>query len=139
MIKGTNAEFGFNIPYPYSELSDIKILFWQPENKGPSPDRSLPITKSFLQCFSRSEKQFSTILDCEETDRFSDKRKAYVEMRATTKSGISFGSKPRAITVYTSNIGFSPTQALEEYITFDGADISSESSDEIVIVDARNI
>lgn len=101
MIKGTNAQFIFKLPYNYSELESVKITFWQPENNGPADNRPLPIIKVLEQC-SETDKpdELSITLNQEETLRFSELRKAYVQLRAQTIDGIPIASKKRPITVY---------------------------------------
>lgn len=102
MIRGTNAQFKFNLPYQYSDLEVVQIVFWQPENNGPSIDRPLPITKILAQCSPSEENpyQLSVTLNQEETLRFSEDRKAFVQLRATTYDGIPIANKKQSITVY---------------------------------------
>ena len=101
MIRGTNAQFKFNIPYDCSDLKIVKITFWQPGNKGISTDRPLPIIKLLSQCnFTDNPNEIAVTLNQEETLRFSDKYKAYVQLRATCKDGNTFASKQEQITVY---------------------------------------
>ena len=47
-----------------------------------------------------SPKELIVILNVEETLRFKDDRKAYVQMRASAISGLPFGNNPEIITVY---------------------------------------
>jgi hypothetical protein len=101
MIRGTNAEFRFKLPYDFSELSAIKITFWQDNNNGPSSDRPLPIVKIREQCSPGDQPNIcSVILNQEETLRFTDKRKANVQLRATTTTGIPIASPQQLIAVY---------------------------------------
>lgn len=101
MIRGTNAQFKFNIPYDCSDLSLVKITFWQPGNQGVSADRPLPIVKVLGQCnTTNNPNEIVITLNQEETLRFSDKTKAYVQLRASCKDGVTFGSKKQEITVY---------------------------------------
>ena len=101
MIRGTNAQFKFKLPYNYSELSVVKIVFWQDDNDGPSLSRPLPIVKVLSQCSQcDSPKEISITLNQEETLRFVDDRKAYVQLRGATIDGINFGNKKTPITVY---------------------------------------
>lgn len=101
MIRGTNAQFKFKLPYDYSEIEIARITFWQPENLGPDPRRPLPIIKVLDQCSPTDvPKELSVTLNQEETLRFEEDRKAYVQLRAKTFSGIPIASKQRLITVY---------------------------------------
>ena len=101
MIRGTNAQFKFRLPYNFSELETVKISFWQPDNNGPALDRPLPIVKILQQC-SQSDvpNELCVTLNQEETLRFVDDRKAYVQLRAATFDGIPIASKEKMITVY---------------------------------------
>lgn len=101
MIRGTNAQFKFNLPYQYSDLEVATITFWQPENNGPSIDRPLPIKKILAQCSpSDNPYQLCVTLNQEETLRFTEERKAFVQLRATTYDGIPVANKKQPITVY---------------------------------------
>ena len=101
MIRGTNAQFKFRLPYNFSELEVAKIVFWQPENAGPDINRPLPITKILEQCTPTNiPNELCVTLNQEETLRFVDDRRAYVQLRATTIDGIPIASKAKMITVY---------------------------------------
>ena len=101
MIRGTNAQFKFRLPYNYSELDTIKIVFWQPANNGPDSSRPLPIIKVLPQCSpTEIPNELSVTLNQEETLRFSEDRKAYVQLRGTTFEGIPIASREKQITVY---------------------------------------
>lgn len=101
MIRGTNAQFKFKLPYKYYELSMVQITFWQSNNNGPSIDRPLPIVKILEQCSpSNIANELWVTLNQEETLRFEDDRKAYVQLRGTTVDGIPFASKQQTVTVY---------------------------------------
>lgn len=101
MIRGTNAQFKFRLPYNCYEIQVVKIVFWQPENRGPTADRPLPITKILNQCsFTEIPNEIVVTLNQEETLRFVDNRKAYVQLRATTFDGVPIASKQKLITVH---------------------------------------
>ena len=101
MIRGTTACFKFILPYNYDELDTVNITFWQPYNKGPANDRPLPIVKMLNQCMPTNiSNELMVSLNPEETLRFSEKRKAYVQLLATSIEGARFGSKKREVTVY---------------------------------------
>lgn len=101
MIRGTNAEFRFKLPYDYDELSAVQIVFWQDNNSGPSNQRPLPIYKAKPQCIKGDAPNILCVtLHQEETLRFTEKRKAKVQLRATTTTGTPIACKEQLITVY---------------------------------------
>ena len=103
MIRGTTQDFKFKMPYDYDDVPLITIVFWQKNNNGPEESRPLPITKYHDDCMvsENNNKEITVTLLPEETARFLDDRKAYVQLTGTTASGIRFGnSPPREITVY---------------------------------------
>ena len=101
MIRGTTAQFMFKLPYNFSELELVQITFWQPNNNGPAQDRPLPIVKVLSQCQATDDpKELRVTLTQEETLRFSDKYKAYTQLRAVGPESQSFASKAEMITVY---------------------------------------
>jgi hypothetical protein len=130
MIRGTNAQYTFNLPYNFADVKIVEITFWQKENDGPSSDRPLPIIKVLKQCSPTDKpKQLSVTLNQEETLRFSDKRKAYVQCRGETLSGIPFASLEKLITVYPvyddSILGeeILPTPTSDGWVYLDGSTI----------------
>lgn len=101
MIRGTNAQFKFILPYAYSELTTVRIVFWQTNNDGPSIDRPLPIVKTLDYCAPTSvANELTVTLNQEETLRFSDERKASCQLWGETKEGVPFASKERLVAVY---------------------------------------
>lgn len=101
MVRGTTAQFKFKLPYDYSALSVVKIMFWQPGNSGPSLSRPLPITKILDQCSQgENPNELTIVLTEEETLRFSDKIKAYVQLKAKSIDGNAFASKQELIAIY---------------------------------------
>lgn len=130
MIRGTNAQFKFKLPYNYSEIASVKIIFWQDGNDGPSSARPLPIVKILGQCNKTEiDNELSVTLNQEETLRFADDRKAYVQLRATTTDDIPIASKKHMITVYPvyddSILGedLLPTPSYDGWIYLDGSTI----------------
>lgn len=132
MIRGTTAQFKFNVPYNYEDITWITITFWQPGNNGPTNNRPLPIVKSKNDCKTSSNpNEVCVELTSEETLRFSDKMKAYVQLRAQA-SGNTFASKQEMITVYPiygdddSNLGDPDLPAADEdgWIILDGYPIT---------------
>ena len=128
MVRGTTAQFKFKLPYNYSDLSLAKIVFWQPGNNGPSETRPLPIVKVLNQCsvFNNSN-EISITLTEEETLRFSEKSKAYVQLKAKCIDGNTFASKKEVITiypVYDDNIledEILPTPSDDGWVVLDGS------------------
>ena len=130
MIRGTTAQFKFDLPYKYNELLNAKIVFWQPGNNGPSNDRPLPIAKVLEQCTqSLNPCELCVTLNQEETLRFSEKRKAYVQLIAGTSDGNAFASKQEEITVYPIYSDdiiddmVTPAPEYDGFIIFDGGKI----------------
>jgi hypothetical protein len=102
MIRGTTAQFRFNMPYPFKELDWATVKFWQEGNDG-TPTAPLPITKKLGQCTSTDDPyELCVSLTSEETMRFSDERKAKVQLRAHA-NGSTFASRETLITVYPIN------------------------------------
>lgn len=130
MVRGTTAQFKFKLPYDYTELEVVKIMFWQPGNHGPSETRPLPIVKVLQQC-KRCEnpREISVILTEEETLRFSEKTKAYVQLRARNNEDNAFATKQEEITVY----------PVYEDVTLDESLIPTPGFDGIVILDGHYI
>lgn len=130
MIRGTNAQFKFEIPYDFSELTYVNIMFWQDGNDGPDVNRPLPIRKIKDDCkWYAIDKQVVVDLSPEETARFVDDRKAKVQLSATTGTGIRFASKERIITVYPMYLDdpvfgdITPPTEIKELIIADGGNI----------------
>ena len=101
MIKGPTTQFKFLIPCDFSELQTVSITFWQEDYYGISEERKLPIVKVKEQCTTAgSQRELCVTLNQEETLRFTEERKAYVQFRAKAIDGSSYGMKKREITVY---------------------------------------
>ena len=101
MIRGTTAQFKFKLPYNFNTLIAAKFMAWQDHNEGPSPSRPLPIIKTLKQCSQgNSENELLVTLSKEETLRFEDDRKAYVQLFGKVIGAPAFGCKPRLVTVY---------------------------------------
>lgn len=136
MIRGTTAQFKFRMPYSIKDISVIKITFWQENYDGPSKIRPLPIIKSKSQCVQNIfNNEILVCLDSEETLRFKDDRKAYVQLQGKTVSGSKFGSKKGLITVYPvyddsildDNITPTPTPEDNGLIILDGNAIKQDA------------
>ena len=125
MIRGTTAQFKFKLPYKFSELNPIKIVFWQPGNN----DRYLPIEKTETHCSQSDDDEYCLCvsLDPKETMRFSDKLKARVQLRAY-HNGAAFASRQQLITVYPINDEVIDTELPEPdgegWVILDGENIT---------------
>lgn len=101
MVRGTTAQFKFKLPYDFAELAVVKIVFWQPGNSGIDETRPLPIVKVLDQCNAcENPKELSVVLTEEETLRFSEKTKAYVQLKARNHEDNVFATKQEDITIY---------------------------------------
>lgn len=129
MIKGTTTQFRFYIPCDFSAIEYMSITFWQEGYYGPADNRRLPIIKEKAQCTTlNSPRTVCVTLNREETLRFSEDRKAYVQFRATASDGTSYATKKREITVYPvyddSLIeDVAPTPDFDGYIILDGLSV----------------
>ena len=101
MIRGTTAQFKFKLPCTKDELMWATIKFWQRGNAG-TVQAPLPITKQLINCDTTDDQtELCVSLTAEETARFSDKRKAYVQLRAQhATNGTIFGMREHLIKVY---------------------------------------
>ena len=130
MIRGTTAQFRFNMPYTFEQLDWATVKFWQEGNSG-TPTAKLPITKDKAQCEQTDDPyELCVTLTAEETMRFSDKRKAKVQMRAHANGSI-FASRETLITVYPINDDIVtdnpelPATNDEGWVVLDGAEVIS--------------
>lgn len=101
MIRGGSVGFKFSLPCQCQDVKNVKIICGQTNNSGPSIGRPLPIVKVLSQCEMWQDPPcLSVRLNQEETLRFSDKRKAYVQLRGETKSGSPIICHKQYINVY---------------------------------------
>lgn len=109
MIRGTTAPFKFDVPYAFDEIDKIIATFWQKHNKGIG--NPLPIKKMYIKDQSHNDgfaapdnmsKEVHVSLNPEETLRFSDKEKAYVQIQVYYGGArnVSVASVPQKVTVY---------------------------------------
>lgn len=127
MIRGTNAQFKFKLPYDKDELEWVTIKFWQSGNTN----KYLPILKNKSNCeVSEDLKEWCVSLTAEETAKFSDKYKAKMQIRALHgSSGTIFGSHTKLITVYPMSDDIidenpsMPVPTVNDYIILDGEPI----------------
>lgn len=136
MIRGTTAQFKFKLPYNVWEVSMVKITFWQEDYKGPHYTRPLPIVKTLNQCAQTSSPNELVVkLNKEETLRFTDKRKASVQLQGKTLDRIAFASKPELITVYPA---YDDSVLDDEILPTPPID-PAPGEDEIIILDGEPI
>lgn len=101
MVRGTTWQFNFTMPYNINQIATIEIKFWQDNYDGPSETRPLPIIKKLSQCSTGNKQNIlSVFLNKEETMRFTEDRKAYVQYLGMTTEGSDFGCKKKSITVH---------------------------------------
>lgn len=113
MIRGTTEQFKFQMPYEFGKLCWIEVTFWQPGHSGteiaPLPfkkvyDKRDGSTRDDGFAPEGNELTSKTViisLTDEETRRFTDKCKGYVQVMALCdKEDIKFGSKPTTFIVY---------------------------------------
>ena len=100
MIRGTTQSFTFKLPFNKSEIDNVTIKFWQPGNAG-TTEAPLPFYKTLSSCAGSPDSTEITVsLMPSETKRFSDKLKAYVQMRVKPISGQIVATQRHLITVY---------------------------------------
>ena len=153
MIRGTTAPFKFEVPYDTNTISAIVVTFsqkhWRLTNTAPfslekwytaswvtQEDGSMKLVKTRNDGFAFSEtnpKEVQMILPEEDTLRFSDKEKAYMQIRV--QFDIDGGQVTRAsltqkITVYPvlndSQIGApTPSETIDDIYIFDAGEIKA--------------
>ena len=143
MIRGGSIGFRFALPCQCQDLKSIKFICGQTNNGGPSADRPLPIVKALYQCQMVENPPCLIVrLNQEETLRFSDKLKAYVQLRAETNDGSPIVCRKHYINVYPVEddsildedvILPTPTPG-QEWVRLDGAPIiaAGQSGEECV-------
>lgn len=133
MIRGTTAQFKFKLPYSRDGLKWVTIKFWQPGNDG-SQGAPLPITRRLADCgVSENPMELCVSLHPHETERFVEKYKAKVQLRAQYEDGTVFGSRPTSFTVYPMSDEILdanpsapfPDASEEDWYVFDGQTISN--------------
>lgn len=100
VIRGACQQFKFHIPYQKSQLQEIQVMFWQPDNNG-TESCTLPIIKE-LKGFDESDEGQDVLIDLHqiETFAFNCDSKALVQLRGLTKTGCVFASRIKPIKVY---------------------------------------
>lgn len=95
MIRGTNQQFKFELPYMCEEIKTVLITFSQPRNNN------YTIVKTLADCkYTQGQKIMYATLDQVETLGFSAKYKAYVQYKGLTVDDFAFSSLVEPITVY---------------------------------------
>lgn len=129
MIRGTNTQFKFKLPYKQEELAWATIKFWQPGNTS----KLLPITKKLDNCSTSDDpKELCVALTAEETMRFVEKYRGKTQLRAQTLDGTTFGSKEYLITIYPMSDDIldedpiMPSPNKEGWVILDGGSVATE-------------
>jgi hypothetical protein len=141
MIRGTTAPFKFEVPYDTSAISAM-VVKWSQKHYDGVGTAKLPLEKWYLPSKSRNDgfafsdenpKEIQTILTEEETLRFTDKEKAYMQIRVQFDFGEDKGqvvraSLPQKITVYPAlyedQIGSStPSEIIDDFYIYDAGTI----------------
>lgn len=111
MIRGTTAPFKFTTPYVWDDICAIEATFSQRKDDG----SQLLIVKEYdirwgentnPGGFTPDEKNpniIYVVLDPEETLRFSDKRKAQVQVKVYCQHKGTIANMPTTFTVYPIN------------------------------------
>jgi hypothetical protein len=153
MIRGTTAPFKFEVPYDTNTISAIVVTFSQKHWYG-TDTAKLPIKKWYLASWATQEdgsvklvetrndgfafsttnsKEIQTNLTEEETLRFSDKEKAYMQIRVIfdlDEGQVARASLPQKITVYPvlsdEQIGTpTPSEVIDNVYIFDAGVIEA--------------
>lgn len=131
MVRGTNQEFRFKLSCNFADLATVRVAFWQDNYNGPASWRPLPIIKVKSQCGQVEDeaKQCSVVLNQEETLRFSDKRKAKVQLRGVTYDGRPIATMEHLIKVY----------PVYDDSILDGDILPTPTYEDLIILDGKNI
>mgnify|MGYP003296717900 CR=1 FL=1 len=130
MVRGTNQEFRFKLSCNFADLATIRVMFWQDNYNGPASWRPLPIIKVRSQCAACDEaNQCSVTLNQEETLRFSDKRKAKIQLRGVTHDGRPIATMEHLIKVY----------PVYDDSILDGDILPTPTYEDLIILDGQNI
>lgn len=130
MVRGTNQEFRFKLSCSFADLATVRVTFWQDGNDGPAKYRPLPIVKVKAQCAPCDEaNQCSVTLNQEETLRFSEKRKAKVQLRGVTYDGRPVATLEHLIKVY----------PVHDDSILDGDILPTPTYEDLIILDGQNI
>lgn len=153
MIRGTTAPFKFEVPYDTSTISTIVVTFsqkhWRLTDIAPfslekrytaswvtQEDGSMKLIPMINNGFAFSEtnsKEIQMMLPEEDTLRFSDKEKAYMQIRVQFDidgGQVTRASLPQKITVYPvlndSQIGTpTPSETIDDIYIFDAGAIKA--------------
>lgn len=131
MVRGTNQEFRFKLSCRFDELAQVRVMFWQDNYNGPASWRPLPIIKVKPQCgWNEDEPNWCSVaLNQEETLRFSDKRKARVQLRGVTYDGRPIATMEHLIKVY----------PVYDDSILDGDILPTPTYEDLIILDGQNI
>ncbi len=153
MIRGTTAPFKFEVPYDAGTITTMVVTFsqkhWQGTNTAKLPlekwyiaswttqeDGGMKLVETRNDGFAFSEtnpKEIQTSLTEEETLRFSDKEKAYMQIRVQFDidgGHVTRASLPQKITVYPvltdGQIGApTPSEKIDDIYIYDAGEIKA--------------
>lgn len=142
MVRGTTAPFIFKLPYSKNDIELAEVNFWQPGNtKGLNRDYPLPITKVYRMATAddgalvtnypwnwTDDYTLMITLGQQETLTFSDRYKAFTQIRIRTTSGTVAANTKQSITVYPS-----------PWDNTLGNDVVLPETDEWVILDGQTV
>lgn len=126
MIRGTTAQFKFQLPYKVDDITMATIRFWQPGNNNFTP---IIRTKSNCEASADDPMELCVSLNPSDTQQFSTKYKGRVQLIAQC-GGTVFGSRPKLFTVYPMDdemIGDFPelpATTQDNWVIFDGGTVS---------------
>lgn len=105
MIRGGCQSFKFTLPCIWSNISGVRILFWQEGNDA----ATVEITqKNDCKCKQDipelNENEIIVTLNQTQTLAFWDDRKAYVQIKVMKNDGVAIPTTPISIMVYPTKI-----------------------------------
>ena len=100
MVRGTTAQFKFNLPYQLKDIEGAEITFWQ-KGDSFSDAHSVIMTKDLRYCSGNpADKVIYVTLTQNDTLSFSEKKHGYVQFRGIAADGSVFASKQESFIVY---------------------------------------
>ena len=105
MIRGTTAQFTFKLPKELNlnDVSYIQITAWQKGYTG-TPIAPLPISKTYTNSdwgsVLKDEHTLVVVLSPEQTARFTDKLKGYIQCKVVVEGKAIYGTYEQRFTVH---------------------------------------
>lgn len=134
MIRGTTANFIFNLPHDMEieDIISITVTVWQKGNSG-TKLAPLPITKTYTRdSIDKDNHRIVVTLLPEETARFTDKLKARIQLKIDS-AGAVYATYQHAFSVYPmsddmvgGDMGGGATSE-DGWVIFDGQEITATS------------